>query len=74
MRKITAKVVRTVTVTSEVDAVISVPDDEHLSRAELEKELVKSVCRSADFYFVRESTKFDVVNLKDNNQPTLPIF
>ena len=74
MSKITAKVIRTVTVTSEIDAVIYVPDDEHLSRAELEKELVKSVRKSKDFHFVRESTKFDVVNLKDNNQPTLPIF
>ena len=74
MRKITAKVTRSSIITEETVVTVSFPDDERPSLEEIENKILASISEDTKFYTTYRNSKLSVLNVKDSNQPTLPIF
>ena len=74
MRKITAKVVRTTVITEEANATLYIYDGAQPTRKEIENKILSSVSEDTKFNTTYRNSKLSVLDVKDSNQPTLPIF
>ena len=74
MKKVTAKVTRSSIITEETVVTVSFPDDERPSLSEIETKILASITEDTKFKTTYRNSKLSVIDVKYNNQPTLPIF